>query len=155
MSLEEKKEALAEKNFNIQLLIQDAEDICSDFFQFPYTYSNQKAVKALGVESELVDQLIKDYTVQILRSWLTFSNYLEDFQALEKENKTIDFRDFRNLAHKNLGAARNLRIEDSQEILSLLMESDDLEDIKKYLEVLKASAILLQPTEAQKTLLSK
>jgi hypothetical protein len=57
--------------------------------------------------------------------------------------------DLKNLAHKNLGVARNLRIEDAQVLLSELMYNHtDFEYLKNCIEALMACTFKLNPPYA-------
>ncbi|MEJ2373430.1 MAG: hypothetical protein P8Y16_06520, partial [Sulfurimonas sp.] len=65
---------------------------------------------------------------------------------------TLDYIPFRELAHKNLGVARNLRIQDAQVLLYELMKKDDLDYLVTCLEALKYCAIKLNPKRAYDTI---
>jgi hypothetical protein len=64
------------------------------------------------------------------------------------ENKVPNFQPLRDLAHKNLGVARNLRIKDAQKILNNIMKEYDADIIEKYIDYLESCAILLKPKVA-------
>ena len=66
--------------------------------------------------------------------------------------KTLDFENIRNLAHKNLGVARNLRIVDAQILLTILMKDDDLDYMRVCAKALEISAMKLNPLCAYETL---
>ena len=67
-------------------------------------------------------------------------------------NKPMDYTLLRELAHKNLGVARNLRIYDAQKLLEKIMKEDDLDMIFLYLEGLFACVTILRPQYAFDTL---
>ena len=58
----------------------------------------------------------------------------------------------RDLAHKNLGVARNLRIRNSEKLLEKIMTEDDLNYIEKCVECLFARAVLLKPNQVYQTI---
>ncbi len=136
------------KNRAVRFLVQKAQKVCFDYFGEDYEYSPSKAVEELGVDLDLVDHLVDDYVVQIIKSDTFFREYLRELKEAKKENKPLDYTKFRNLAHKNLGVARNLRIEDSESLLVDLLKKDDLAYLERSLEVLKASVIKLNPVSA-------
>jgi len=117
-----------------------------------YIYSTNIAVEELGLDEELVNQLVEDYVVQIIKSKAVFAKYLDNLKKQKNNNKELDYVDFRELAHKNLGVARNLRIEDAQKLIYELMTKDDLDYLGKCLDVLMACAVRLRPELAQKTI---
>ena len=110
-----------------------------------YRYTTDAAVEELGLDEELINQLIEDYINQILHSNSYFVQYIEKLQDEIENSREPDYTDLRELAHKNLGVARNLRIEDAQKLLYEIMKNNDLDYILKCLEALMASAILLKP----------
>jgi hypothetical protein len=117
-----------------------------------YTYDPQLAVEELGLDEELIYQLVDDYISQILHSILEFESYLKELKNSKNGKKQLNFTPFRELAHKNLGVARNLRIKDGEILLYELMTNDDLEYLIHCLEALYASVIRLDATHACKTL---
>ena len=68
------------------------------------------------------------------------------------EVDSFDLIEFHELAHKNLGVARNLRIKDAEKILYHMMKKDDLKYLEACLIALEASAILLKPECAFNTM---
>ncbi len=136
------------KNRAVRFLVQKAQKICLDYFGHDYEYSPAEAIEELGVELDLIDHLVEDYVIQIIRSDATFREYLAVLKQAKIENKDLDYTAFRNLAHKNLGVARNLRIKDSEKVLDDLLRKDDLAYLEHSLEILKASAIKLNPVSA-------
>jgi len=146
-------ETLYSKNQNMQQILNDAIDITNTLFKHElkdldinsYKYIPEIAVEELGIDLELVNQLVEDYINQILKSNAFFVEYIEKLQDDKENNKDLDYKDLRELAHKNLGVARNLRIEDAEKLLYKIMREDDLDYIFKCLEALVASAIILGP----------
>ena len=117
-----------------------------------YKYNINTAVNDLGLDRELIRQLLEDYIIQILKSNLSFYSYIEKLQKSKSEGKILDFENLRNLAHKNLGVARNLRIEDAQKLLSILLKDDDLEYMQLCVKALEITAVKLNPLCAYETL---
>jgi len=117
-----------------------------------YKYDPQLAVEELGLDEELIFQLLDDYISQILHSILEFESYLKELQKSQKSQTKLDYTPFRELAHKNLGVARNLRIKDGEVLLYELMTNDNLEYLISCLEALYASVIRLDAQHACKTL---
>ena len=117
-----------------------------------YRYDNREAIEELGLDEELINQLIEDYVIQILKSKITFFQHIQELKKAELENRDLDYTEFRNLAHKNLGVARNLRIEDSKKLLTLLMKEDDLDYLRLCVKALEVSAVKLHPLCAYETL---
>ena len=136
------------KNRAVRFLVQKAQKLCLEYFGEDYEYSPANAIEGLGVDLDLVDHLVEDYVIQIIKSDAVAKGYLAILKQSREENKELDYTDFRNLAHKNLGVARNLRIEDSEKVLVDLLKKDDLEYLEKSLEVLKACTIKLNPVSA-------
>lgn len=141
-------------------LSQQAQILCHELFVFElshldiegYEYDLALAVEELGLDQELVEQLVEDYVEQVIKSVLQFEEYLEKLQDSKANQKNLDFTPFRELAHKNLGVARNLRIHDAQVLLYELMKKDDLDYLVSCLEALKYCAIKLRPKRAYDTL---
>lgn len=117
-----------------------------------YQYSTKEAVEELGLDDELVHQLLEDYVSQIIKSTLQFEQYLEKLRQAQAEQKELYLTAFRDLAHKNLGVARNLRIKDAEILLYELMKKDDIEYLAICLEALKMSSVKLKPKCAYNTL---
>lgn len=136
------------KNRAVRFLVQKAQKVCLDYFGYDYEYSPAEAIAELGVELDLVDHLVEDYVIQIIKSDPQFREYLETLKEAKANNKELDYTAFRNLAHKNLGVARNLRIKDSAQMLEDLLKKDDLVYLEHSLEILKACAIKLNPVSA-------
>jgi len=117
-----------------------------------YVYNAKEAVEDLGLDEALVNELVEDYVDQIVKSITQFESYLETLQESQDNELTLDYVPFRELAHKNLGVARNLRIKDAEKLLYELMKKDDLEYLLTCLEALKVCAIKLKPARAFDTL---
>lgn len=142
-------------------LSQQAEMLCHELAVFElsdlkiegYEYDPSIAEEELGLDAELVEQLVEDYVEQITKSVVQFEKYLKELQNSQSNAKELDYTPFRELAHKNLGVARNLRINDAQVLLYELMTKDDLDYLVNCLEALKYCAIKLKPKRAYDTLL--
>ncbi len=146
------KERREKKNKEIRNLAQKAINVCESYFHEDYRYNSQEAVEELGLDEELVDQLIEDYVIQIIKSVMQFEEILYKLQAKVDAKEAIDLSEFKDLAHKNLGVARNLRIKDAESILKEMMQSDDLEKLFSLIEILRACAIRLNPVRAYNTI---
>jgi HPt (histidine-containing phosphotransfer) domain-containing protein len=143
-----KKDKRKKKNAEIRVFVENAQINCKDFFKDNYRYCDKEAIEELGLDSELINQLLEDYVIQIVKSIETFRTFLNVLKNDKLASKELDFTPLRELAHKNLGVARNLRIKDSEEILTTLMKSDDLEEIEKSLDILHSCIIKLKPESA-------
>lgn len=117
-----------------------------------YKYDIAIAVRELGLDKELVTQLVDDYVAQVIKAVVQFEDYLSVLQDSQDNHHELDYTAFRDLAHKNLGVARNLRIKDAEILLYELMHKDDLEYLLACLEALKVCAIKLRPECAYNTL---
>jgi len=113
-----------------------------------YIYSTHEAIEELGLDEELVQQLLEDYVSQIIKSVIQFREHI----TLLEDKKSSDYTPMRELAHKNLGVARNLRIKDAEKLLYELMKKDNLDYLKDCLMALELCAIKLKPTCAYETL---
>lgn len=129
----------------IRDLISKAQRICDSFFDENYTYSNEEAVEELGLDDELIHQLVEDYVIQILKSVTQFEELIYDLQSNKDAKNELDYTELRELAHKNLGVARNLRIKDAEVLLNDLMKKDDLQHLYICLKTLHACTIKLKP----------
>ena len=117
-----------------------------------YKYDVDEAVNELGLDSELIHQLVEDYVIQILKSKIQFVEHIDRLK-IDRENETqLNYDFIRELAHKNLGVARNLRIEDAIIFLNEMMIKDDLEYLSKCAYALEACAIKLKPLCAYETM---
>jgi len=152
MELGEFKERRELRNSEIRALVDEAQAKCNEFFKEQYRYDDTEAVEELGIDSELVQQLVEEYVKQIVKSTTLFKKYLETLKEQNSKKDLLDFTPFRELVHKNLGVARNLRIKDSEQILKELMTYESLDEIEVYLSILEACAIKLKPLSAYKAL---
>jgi len=117
-----------------------------------YKYDITIAVRELGLDKELVTQLVDDYVAQVIKAVVQFEDYLSVLQDSQDNHHELDYTAFRDLAHKNLGVARNLRIKDAEILLYELMHKDNLDYLVACLEALKVCAIKLSPQCAYNTL---
>ena len=117
-----------------------------------YHYVIDEAVEELGLDDDIVIQLLEDYIIQILKAKITFYKHIQELKQAQLENRVLDYTELRNLAHKNLGVARNLRIGDAQKILTILMKKDDLDYLRICVKALEVSAVKLNPLCAYETL---
>jgi len=148
------------KNHNSKTVLRDAvfliEKLCNEKLDgldiVNYKYDPTFAVDELGLDYELVMQLLDDYVAQIIKSILQFEDFLKTLHNSQEAKEELDYTPFRELAHKNLGVARNLRIKDAEILLYQLMKKDDLDYLLTCLEALKACAIRLSPDCAYNTL---
>jgi len=136
------------KNKAVRFLFQKAQKLCLDYFGYDYEYSPAEALDELGVDIELLDHLVEDFVVQIIKSDSMFREHLKSLKEAKANSEILDFTEFRNLAHKNLGVARNLRIKDSSKVLENMLKKDDLIYLEHSLEILKACSVKLNPISA-------
>ncbi|CAI6154308.1 MAG: hypothetical protein SPLUMA2_SPLUMAMAG2_00469 [uncultured Sulfurimonas sp.] len=140
------------KNNKIRTLVEKAQKVSYSFFQNKYKYSTNEAVCDLGLDEDLVDQLLEDYVAQIIKAVTQFKAMLYTLQSERDAKQTLSYTELRELAHKNLGVVRNLRIEDAIVLLDDLMKKDDLEHLFICIETLRACAIILKPAYAYNTI---
>ncbi|CAI6151156.1 MAG: hypothetical protein SPLUMA1_SPLUMAMAG1_01225 [uncultured Sulfurimonas sp.] len=140
------------KNNKIRTLVEKAQKVSYSFFQNKYKYSTNEAVCELGLDEDLVDQLLEDYVAQIIKAVTQFKAMLYTLQSERDAKQTLSYTELRELAHKNLGVVRNLRIEDAIVLLDDLMKKDDLEHLFICIETLRACAIILKPAYAYNTI---
>ena len=140
------------KNKEIRALVDKAQKVCFSFFGDYYQYDNAEAVSELGLDEELVEQLLEDYVIQIIKAVIQFEEMLYHLQSAKDAKSELDYTELRELAHKNLGVARNLRIKDAEMLLEDLMKKDDLEYLFVCIEILRATAIILKPKCAYNTI---
>lgn len=129
-------------------LLKQAEKLSFNFFHVNHRYSPLFAAQELGIESELVQQLVKEYAAQLLQANISFRQYLSDFKHFQENNQELDFTPLQNLAHKNLGVARNLRIKDCEDVLHGMMNEESLNYLSILVKVLESCAIKLDPIAA-------
>ncbi len=140
------------KNVEIRKLYDKATEVCSEFFSNEYRYSDEEAIEELGLDKELIHQLVEDYVVQILTSITQFEDFIEQLNSETTSNESPNYTPLQELAHKNLGVARNLRIKDAEQLLSTMMKKEDLKYLNLCLKILKSCAIKLNPERAYNTL---
>jgi len=140
------------KNNEMRIYIQKSYDLYNSFFQEQYTYNDKEALEELGIESELLHQLLEDFTIQIIESNVTLHKKVSLLKKEQLHKEELDFTPFKDMIHKNLGVARNLRIKDFTEVLTELMVETNLQRIEKLLEVLEACALNLKPVQAYEAL---
>ena len=117
-----------------------------------YSYTPSEAIEGLGLELEEINHLIDDYVIQIVKSNMIFIQYLNELQSCKDKQEVMNFTPLQELAHKNLGVARNLRIHDAQKLLYSIMKEEDLSHIFLCLEGLFACVTILRPQKAFDTL---
>ncbi len=155
-----KKAAPKPAKEDVEFLRESALAVCDELFSgklahlhIPdYTYDTTEAVAELGLDADMIEQLVNDYVAQIIKAILQFDEYMEKLQESQDKALVLDYTPFRELAHKNLGVARNLRIKDAEILLYELMKKDDLEYLLACLEALKVCAIKLRPQCAYDTI---
>ena len=146
----------ASKDEEVEKMLIAADAACYSMFEHElavlditgYKYSTHEAVEELGLDEELVHQLLEDYVSQIIKSVTLFREYISNIE----ERIDLDYTPLRELAHKNLGVARNLRIKDAEKLLYELMKKDDLQHLRFCLMALELCAIKLKPVCAYDTL---
>jgi len=145
---------------DVEFLRSTAIEICNEFLSGElahlniqnYTYNTAEAVEELGLDKEMIEQLVDDYVAQVIKAITQFDLHIEKLQDSKNNKTALDYIPFRELAHKNLGVARNLRIKDAEALLYELMKKDDLEYLLLCLEALKVCAIKLNPKCAYDTI---
>ncbi len=154
------------KEQEIEIILKDISSVCKsmntqDFIGLDmcsYKYETQEAMDELGLEKELIDQLLEDYVSQVLKNITLFNSYINDLKKVNTGKREVyklresDYIPLRELAHKNLGVARNLRIKDAEKILKILHKSDNIEHLIEAVHLLEACAIKLKPNCAYNTL---
>lgn len=152
MNEEMKLERRKNRNIEIRKLVDLAKKVCNSFFDEIYVYNEDEAMEELGLDDELINQLVEDYVSQILKAIVVFEEHIFTLQSAKDAKKELDYTPLRELAHKNLGVARNLRIKDAEILLHHLMKKDDLEYLFICLETLRSCAIILKPECAYNTI---
>jgi len=140
------------RNREIRDLVFKAKKVCNSFFDIEYIYNDEEAIEELGLDDELIHQLVEDYVIQVLNTISQFEELIYELQSNKDAKQELDYKELRELAHKNLGVARNLRIKDAEILLHDLMKKDDLEHLFICLETLRACAIRLKPECAFNTI---
>ena len=136
------------KKTDIHTLLKKANIVSFDFFDADHIYSALETAKELDLEEELIGQLVKEYVTQLIEANITFKEELLTLKNSQENSAKLDFTAFHNLAHKNLGVARNLRIKDCEELLDGMMKEKNLDYLSILIEVLQSCAIKLEPTTA-------
>lgn len=111
-------------------------------------HTPDEASQQLGLSHELIEELVEDYVAQILHTNNEFHLLLSKMWEDSFFDKPIDYEPLRDLAHKNLGVAKNLHIQNGVSILKTLQEEEDLHKIAQCLDLLIISAIRLKPKKA-------
>ena len=154
--IEKRNKTNSELRHNIDKLIYDGYSFLQqnliDLDIHNYHYLIDNAMEELDLEHIIVIQLVEDYIIQIFKSTILFYQYIEDLKKDELNNLTLDYTELRNLAHKNLGVAKNLRINDGEKILTELLKKDDLDYLYICVKALEVSAVKLNPLCAYETL---
>jgi hypothetical protein len=148
------------KEEQIEDFLQSANELCEELLLnglqdlqiYDYTYVSNEAVEELGLDNELIHHLVEDYVAQVLKSVYVFADLLLELKISKKENRALNYLPLRELAHKNLGVARNLRIKDAEKLLFELMKKDDLDYLETAIQALQACAIRLKPACAYNTI---
>lgn len=137
------------------LLLSGSSFVAKNFEQLTivdYNYKIDEAVRELFLDENVIRQLIEDYIIQILKSKINFYRYIDELKEDKVNNRTLDYANIRNLAHKNLGVARNLHIQDAEKLLKEMMNKEDLDYLKLCAKALEISAIKLNPLFAYEIL---
>jgi len=154
--LEKRKAKNANLRKNIDTILFDGDIFLDKYLKeldiSMYKYDINMAVEELGLDENLVCQLLEDYIIQILKSKISFYNYIQELKQSELDDKALDFKNIRDLAHKNLGVARNLRIKDAEKLLIILLKDDDLDYMRICAKALELTAIRINPLCAYETL---
>ena len=113
-----------------------------------YHYSIREAIDALDLDEELIEEFLDAYVIQILETLPQFEEYFEELRENDHSLIVFDYSYIKNLAHKNLGVARNLRIRDAEKLLNIMMKTENLEYLELCLDALETFAIRLRPETA-------
>lgn len=145
-----------ELHSNIENLLDEGSLFIEKNFEnlkiYGYHYEIDEAVKELFLDEDVIHQLIEDYIIQILKSKISFYKYIYELKEDVLNNKTLDYTKIRDLAHKNLGVARNLHIKDAEKLLKDMMNEENLDYLILCARALEISAIKLNPMFAYETL---
>jgi len=110
-----------------------------------YQFSVENTMEKLGLDDDLIQELIEEFVSQILENKSLFLIYIEDLKKNKTLGKKLDYTNLRDLAHKNLGVAKNLRIYNAKVLLNELMTQDDLKYLSACLDALEICVIKLNP----------
>ncbi|MDK9694366.1 MAG: hypothetical protein OEL19_09010 [Sulfurimonas sp.] len=153
---EKRRPENVELRYKIDVLLQEGGVFVKQNLEhlsiYDYSYEIEEAIFELSLEKEIVIQLIEDYVIQILKSKIAFYGYIQELKKDALDGKPLDYTNIRNLAHKNLGVVRNLRIKDAQKLLEEIMVEDNLDYLRLYVKALEISATKLSPLCAYETL---
>lgn len=156
MILERRQEINRELRDSIEKTLQESTEFLQNNLDssqiLDYKYTTDEAEKEMGLEADLVNELVEDYVIQIIKSKTQFLQYIQTLQTAKEKSIEPDYTMLRELSHKNLGVAKNLRIKDAIHILNELMKKDDLAYLTLCVKILEACAIRLNPKCAYKTL---
>jgi hypothetical protein len=123
-------------------------DFLQSIYDKDYVYDSTEAVVELGLDQELIEELIEDYVEQIMRTHNEFRLCLSRVWEQHFLDEEINFTSLRDLAHKNLGVAKNLRVKNGISLLSEIKRQEDLDKISQCLDLLIISSIKLKPRKA-------
>ncbi len=142
------------KEQEIQKVLQELEELCQedDVLQSleicDYRYTLDEAVEELCIDEEMIDIMLHEYIKQIFEALFVFDIMVRRLELDASLGKELDFSMLSDLAHKNLGVARNLRVKDGQKLLYEIMHTEDIEYIEHCLELLEYVTIKLDPDKA-------
>lgn len=134
--------------------IQKSHNAISSMMECAYKFDPSEAMEELGLPLEVIDDLLDDYVEQIFRTNIEFVNMMASMWEKNFLDEEFSFEPFKDLVHKNLGVAKNLRIQDAAFVLSELQKQSDLEVISLYLDALVSCAIKLKPKAAVRSALN-
>jgi hypothetical protein len=153
---EKREQKNAELRRNIDKLLYEGGSFIQKKFEHldisNYRYQINEAVYELCLDEETISELVKDYVVQILKSKAIFYKYIHELKKDRLDERNLDYTDIRNLAHKNLGVARNLRIKDAQKLLEVIMHESNLDYLRLCVKALEIGAVRLNPLCAYETI---
>ena len=132
-------------------LIKSSNELVSDMLDCNYKYDINAVTSELGLDEDMICELLDDYVNQILVTNNEFVDILSYMWEKQFLGESFSLEPCLNLVHKNLGVAKNLRIEDAVLILSEIKKQSDVETISLYLDALVSCAIKLRPKQAVKS----
>ncbi len=125
--------------------IKNYHRLVSTLLKCNYVYDVHEAVQELGLDEELIEELLDEYVEQIFNTNVEFVDLMALMWEKDFLGISYSFEPFMNLVHKNLGVAKNLRIKDAVFILSTIQKLKDLDLITIYLDILISCTIKLRP----------
>ncbi len=154
------KEKREQRNAELRILIDKILDEGNSFLDenfknleiVGYRYDISEAMEELCLDRYEVIQLVEDYVIQILKSKLKFDKYINKLREDSAKNIDLDYSNIANLAHKNLGVTRNLRVKDASTILEIVMHETNLDYLLLCVKALEILAVKLSPKCAYDTL---